>query len=78
MQKTRNSMDGTPTRGYKVDEFDILGVALFNQTGEWDYYFIATKRLERRPTMPEFLTIMQRVLPPSEYISLRSIGMDGD
>jgi len=61
LQKTRNSMDGTPTRGYKTDEFDILGVALFNQTGSWDYYFIATKRLDRRPDMPDFLTIMQRV-----------------
>ncbi len=65
LQKTRNSMDGTPTRGYKTDEFDVLGVALFNQTGEWDYYFIATKRLERRASMPDFLSSMQRV--PMEW-----------
>lgn len=68
LQKTRNSMDGSPTRGYKIDEFDVLGVALFNQTGEWDYYFIATKRLERHANAPDFLKIMQRVpMDPSGH-----------
>ena len=61
LQKTRNSMDGTPTRGYKVDEFDVLGVSLFNQTGEWNYLFVATKRLARHPQLEDFLVVMQRV-----------------
>ena len=61
LQKTRNSMDGTPTRGYKVDEFDVLGVSLFNQTGEWGYLFVPTKRLARRPRLEDFLVVMQRV-----------------
>ena len=61
LQKTRNSMDGTPTRGYKVDEFDVLGVSLFNQTGEWDYLFVATKELARRLELQDFLVVMQRV-----------------
>ena len=61
LQKTRNSMDGTPTRGYKADEFDVLGVSLFNQTGQWDYMFVATKRLARRHELHNFLVVMQRV-----------------
>jgi transcriptional regulator with XRE-family HTH domain len=68
LQRTRNSKDGTPTRGYKTDEFDVLGVALFNQAGRWDYLYVATKRLDRRPNMPEFLKVMQRVpMEPTEH-----------
>jgi len=61
LQRTRNSMDGTPARGYKVDDFDVIGVSLFNQTGRWDYAYVATKHLDRRSDMPEFLVVMQRV-----------------
>lgn len=61
LQRTRNSKDGTPTRGYRVNEFEILAVCLFNQTGEWQYLYAATKDLERRPDAPDLLTIMQRV-----------------
>ncbi len=68
LQKTRNSMDGKPTRGYGIDEFDVLGVALFNQTGKWDYLYIATHHLERRPDFAELLKVMQRV--PMESDSL--------
>jgi hypothetical protein len=35
IQKTRNSKDGTNTRSYRIDYFDILAVCMFNQTGEW-------------------------------------------
>lgn len=67
LQRTRNSMDGTPTRGYKVDEFDVLGVALFNQKGRWEFLYVATKRLQRRPNMADYLKIMQRVpMEPNE------------
>ena len=61
LQRTRNGMDGTPTRGYKVSDFDVIGVSLFNQTGRWDYAYIAARNLERRPAMPDFLVVMQRV-----------------
>jgi transcriptional regulator with XRE-family HTH domain len=61
LQRTRNSMDGTPTRGYRGDEFHVLGVSLFNQTGRWEYLYTATRRLARRPTSPDHLVIMQRV-----------------
>lgn len=68
LQKTRNSKDGTPTRGYRIDEFDVLGVALFNQTGRWDYLYIATKRLERRPELADLLKVMQRVPMDAESL----------
>jgi transcriptional regulator with XRE-family HTH domain len=61
LQRTRNSMDGTPTRGYKAEDFDVLGVSLFNQTRRWDYLYVATRHLERRSTMPDLLKVMQRV-----------------
>ena len=61
IQRTRNSMDGTPTRGYRISDFDVLGVALFNQTGRWDFLYVAAVHLERRPKMADFLAIMQRV-----------------
>ncbi len=61
LQRTRNSKDGTLTRAYAADEFDFLAVCLFNQTKAWDYLFIRTADLERRPSEPSLLTIMQRV-----------------
>ncbi len=63
VQKTRNSKQpGEPTRGYKADEFDVLGACLFNYTGEWGYLFIATRHLARRPKpLARFLQIMQPV-----------------
>lgn len=61
IQKTRNSKDGTPTRGYRADEFDVLAACLFNQTGDWRFLSIATRHLTRRPQLPDFLTVMQRV-----------------
>jgi hypothetical protein len=61
LQKTRNSRDGTPTRGYRVSEFDVLAACLFNQTGQWEYLFVAAATLERRPQLPDLLKVMQRV-----------------
>lgn len=61
LQKTRNSKDGTNTRGYKRNEFDILAVCLFNHTKRWEYLFICTSRLQVRPKERTFLKIMQPV-----------------
>lgn len=61
LQKTRNSKDGTNTRGYKHGEFELLAVCLFNHTGKWEYLYVCTKRLERRGDQREFLKIMQKV-----------------
>ena len=75
LQKTRNSKDGTPTRGYRIDEFDILAACLFNQTHEWEYLYVATHRLALRPNMADFLVIMQRVpLRPERLPMLRAIA----
>jgi hypothetical protein len=63
IQKTRNAIAGGPSRGYKVDEFDILAACLFNQTGEWKYLFCASVNLARRPKDPDYLVIMQKVPP---------------
>jgi hypothetical protein len=64
LQKTRNSRDGAPTRGYRIDEFDVLAVCLFNQTHEWQYLYTATRCLAQRANLPGYLVVMQRV--PSE------------
>ncbi len=61
LQKTRNSKDGTPTRRYGTDEFDVLSVCLFNQTREWRYVHIATQHLLRDTKLPNHLVIMQKV-----------------
>lgn len=61
LQKTRNSKDGTPTRAYAVDQFDVLTVCLFNRVGKWKYLHIAAHRLDRRPDDRELLVIMQAV-----------------
>ncbi len=66
LQKTRNSKDGKPTRGYRTDEFDALSVALFNQTGRWEYVHALTADLARRTKDPARLVVMQPVpLQPS-------------
>lgn len=61
LQKTRNSKDGTPTRAYRVDHFDILSVCLFNRTGQWTYLHISALRLARRSNAAALLEIMQPV-----------------
>jgi hypothetical protein len=59
LQKTRNSKDGTNTRGYAIHEFELVAVCLFNRTGEWKYWFAATKKLIRRPEDQNLLAIRQ-------------------
>lgn len=61
IQKTRNSKDGTNTRSYRKDYFDILAVCTFNQTGKWEFYFIKSSDLEVVEENTSLLKIMQRV-----------------
>ena len=63
LQKTRNSKDGTQTRGYTVDQFDVLSACLFNRTGRWTFLHVASRHLATRPKDPSFLVIMQNVPP---------------
>jgi hypothetical protein len=65
IQKTRNQLvGGVSLRGYRADDFEVLAACLFNQTGTWDYVFVESGRLARRPNFPNYLVIMQPV-PPS-------------
>lgn len=61
IQKTRNSKDGSNTRSYRVDYFDILAVCTFNQNKRWDFIFIKALDLEVVESNKELLKIMQRV-----------------
>lgn len=74
LQKTRNSMDGTPTRGYAVGHFDILSACLFNRIGKWRFLHIASRHLDRRPQDPERLVAMQRVPSQPEGFWRSTIG----
>lgn len=61
LQKTRNSLAGRKSRGYPIDEFDVLGVCLFNQAREWRFLFASALSLERRDDDPTLLKVFQRV-----------------
>jgi transcriptional regulator with XRE-family HTH domain len=63
LQKTRNSKDGTNTRAYRTDQFDILSACLFNRTGNWFFLHIAAPQLKSREGASEYLMIMQEVPP---------------
>jgi len=67
LQKTRNSKDGTPTRAYRADQFEILSVCLFNRTGSWRYLHISVNKLVRRNKFPGLLEIMQTVPQAEPY-----------
>jgi hypothetical protein len=57
-------LGGVSLRGYRAEDFEVLAACLFNQTGTWDYVFVESGRLARRPNFPDYLVIMQPV-PPS-------------
>ncbi len=61
VQKTRNSKDGSNTRSYSTDEFDLLAACLFNQTNEWKYLYAATKKLKRKRDEDTLLNTFQPV-----------------
>ena len=65
-QKTRSGRDpvtGEQTRAYRVNRFHILAACLFNQTGEWQYLFCASRDLLRHPKLPDRLATFQPVPP---------------
>lgn len=61
IQKTRNSKDGSNTRSYPRNYFEILAVCTFNQTGEWNFCFVRSLDLEGRDDDGSLLKTMQRV-----------------
>ena len=60
VQKTRNSKDGSNTRSYPVQYFDILAVCMFNQTRMWNFVFVSSQYLEKTED-GHFLRIFQPV-----------------
>lgn len=61
LEKSRNSKDGGPSRGYRSDEYHILIACLFNHTNKWEYLFVATRDLEAQDVHTEYLKVRQRV-----------------
>lgn len=61
VQKTRNSKDGSNTRSYKVNHFQILAACLFNQIGKWEFVFTISKYLKKKRDDNSFLEIFQPV-----------------
>lgn len=61
-QRTRGGKKaGVDTRPYRVSDFDILAVCLFNRTKEWNYWFVATHLLGRRPANNDLLLVKQEM-----------------
>lgn len=61
-QRTRGGKKGgVDTRPYRVTDFDILAVCLFNRKKEWTYWFVATHLLGRRPTNNDLLLVKQEM-----------------
>ncbi len=61
LQKTRNSKDGTNTRGYSASHFHVLSACLFNRTGHWTFLHIAVNRLATRPDNEKMLKVFHAV-----------------
>ncbi|MCC6156861.1 MAG: helix-turn-helix transcriptional regulator [Deltaproteobacteria bacterium] len=61
LQKTRNSKDGTNTRGYSTSHFHVLSVCLFNRTGRWTFLHVAVNNLATRPDDAKMLKVFHAV-----------------
>lgn len=62
LQKTRAAMGDPTSRSYGFDQFQVLGVCLGIQTGDWtDFLFIRTVDLPPQSQHPHKIQIMNRV-----------------
>lgn len=64
LRKTRGGTDastGERTRCYRPDEFDVVAVCLFNQTGSWDFLYAAARRLGRHRQQQDRLAVFHPV-----------------
>jgi hypothetical protein len=62
IQKTRASKEDPTSRLYGFEQFQILGVCLGNQTGDWsDFVFIRTVDLPPNALHPNKIQVMNRV-----------------
>lgn len=65
VQKTRASQGDPTSRLYDADYFDVLGVCLGKQTGDWrQFLFVRTQDLARHSVHPRKLAVMHRVPLP--------------
>jgi len=65
LQKTRNSKDGSNTRSYRRDKFDVLAACLYNQARSWRFVFCPTKHLVAPPSLPDLLAIYHEIPSPT-------------
>ncbi len=63
-QKTRASKSDPMSRYYRVDQFDILAVCLFNRTGEWSFLFTRIDSLRGLAADTRYLATIQVVPQP--------------
>jgi hypothetical protein len=63
-QKTRASKSDPMSRYYRVDQFDILAVCLYNRTGMWTYVFTRIDGLRRLATNDGYLEPIQIIPDP--------------
>lgn len=62
VQKTRASQGDSTSRLYDANYFDVLGVCLGKQTGDWrQFLFVRTRDLERHREHHQKLAVMHRV-----------------
>lgn len=63
-QKTRASKSDPMSRYYRADQFDVLAVCMYNQTGEWNYIFARIGDLRRLATDDRYLEVIQVIPQP--------------
>ncbi len=79
LQKTRGGVDpksGEKTRLYRPQEFDVVAVCLFNQTGAWEFLYARANDLARHRKHPERLEVMHpipQLAAPPWYADLRQV-----
>jgi hypothetical protein len=64
LQKTRGGIDpktGEKTRLYRPEEFDVVAVCLFNQTGAWEFLYAKASDLAHHRKQPDRLEVMHPV-----------------
>lgn len=65
IQKTRAATGDSTSRFYDAEHFEVVGVCLGKQTGDWSHFMFAlTRDLERHKSHPQKLAVMHRVPVP--------------
>ena len=59
-RKTRSQKDPAG-RFYRPEQFDVVAACLYPVTGRWEFRYRRTAAMERHPTHPDRLAVLQRV-----------------